>query len=235
MRTYKSTSGPFQERPFYKPEEVERICSEELRAVDLYPAKPEPIRIERFIEKRFSVTPVYEELPEGVLGWTRFGAKGVDQVIVARSIGESDGLVAERRVSSTMAHEAGHGLLHSHLFVLGAECLSLFPKGQDVEAKRILCRDADGQPASGRRGYDGRWWEYQANMAMVALLLPQRLVEDCIEPFLRVGSLGKGTLEPKHRAEATYRVSDVFAVNPIMARLRLAAMYPDSGAAQLTL
>src|SRR3990172_6177290 len=141
MKTFRAKSGPFQEQPFYKADEIERMCASELREAGLYPARPEPIRVERFIEKRFKVTPAYEDLPDGVLGWTKFGATGVDSIIVSRSLGDADGVVAERRVTSTLAHEAGHGLLHAHLFVLGLENMSLFPKGADVDSSRILCRD----------------------------------------------------------------------------------------------
>jgi hypothetical protein len=52
MRTYRATSGPFAERPFFSLEEVDRTCADELRKLGLLPREPEPIRIERFIEKR---------------------------------------------------------------------------------------------------------------------------------------------------------------------------------------
>jgi hypothetical protein len=235
MKTFKSRSGPFQEQPFYKPEEIERTCSSELREAGLYPGKPAPIRIERFVEIRFKVTPSYEDLPDGVLGWTRFGPKGVDAIIVARALGEAGGVVAERRVSSTLAHEAGHGLLHSHLFVLGLDNHSLFPVGGDVEPNRILCRD--DRPAKGipQRGYDGRWWEVQANKAMAALLLPQGLVELCLSGLLVKGSMGRGTLPVLLRQDAVTLVAETFEVNPIVARLRLDGVFPDEGGVQLTL
>ena len=235
MKIFKSSRGPFQERPFYKTNEVEQICSSELRDAELYPSKPEPIRIERFIEKRFKVTPTYEALPDGVLGWTRFGVNGVAEIIVARSLGDARDTVAERRTSSTLAHEAGHGLLHAHLFALGLENRSLFPGGADVEPSRILCRDGHLPERAPRRGYDGRWWEVQANMAMAALLLPRALVEMCLTSLLQEGSLGRGTLEAVRREEAVHLLSATFSVNPIMARLRLGEVFPDADGAQLTL
>jgi hypothetical protein len=235
MRTFKATSGPFQERPYYEAGDVERICTRELRDAGLYPEKPAAIRIDRFIEKRFKVTPTYEEMAESVLGWTKFGSMGVEAIVVARSLGEATNVVRERRHSSTLAHEAGHGLLHSHLFRPGADNGSLFPKGSDVEPSRILCRDGHTASASPRRGYDGRWWEVQANMAMAALLLPRLLVEESLTPLLTKGSLGRGTLEAHHREDAVYLLSATFAVNPIMARIRLAEIFPDTDGTQLTL
>jgi len=65
MRTYRTNAGPVRERPYYKLREIEDICTEALRQVDLYPSTPEPVRIERFIEKRFGVHPEYGELPDG--------------------------------------------------------------------------------------------------------------------------------------------------------------------------
>ena len=67
MRTYRSNSGPFIERPYYTADEIERICSDALRKVSLYPDSPKPIRIDRFIEKRFSITTEYKDLGPGVL------------------------------------------------------------------------------------------------------------------------------------------------------------------------
>jgi hypothetical protein len=232
MRTIKAKSGPFLERPFYEATEIERICSSELREVGLYPAKPEPVRIDRFIEKRFGTAPTYEELPDGVLGWTKFGTKGVEAIVVARSLGEGAGVVSERQHSSTLAHEAGHGLLHAHLFVLGMDSDTLFASGEGVEPRRILCRDAHTSGGVPRRGYNGRWWEVQANMAMAALLLPRPLVEACLTPYLTEGSLGRA-LERHRRESAVYSLSETFGVNPAMARIRLGEVFPDAD--QLTL
>jgi hypothetical protein len=63
-----------------------------------------------------------------------------------------------------LAHEAGHGLLHAYLFVLGETPLNLFDRDSQVDHK-ILCRDVQGEERNSR-AYDGRWWEFQANRAM---------------------------------------------------------------------
>src|SRR6266480_1646754 len=126
MRSYRPKSGPFQERPYYETQEIERICEDALREVDLLPSSPSPIRIDRFIEKHFGVTPVYEDLEKGVLGFTEFGPNAVQSVVVARTLDEEGTKPAERRIRATLAHEAGHGLLHAHLFVLGNQSKPLF-------------------------------------------------------------------------------------------------------------
>jgi hypothetical protein len=118
MKTIRSKSGPFSERPHFQPSEIDRICVDELRKARLYPGSPQAIRVDRFVEKRFGVAPEYEELPAGVLGYTRFSKSGVEAIIISAALDAEKGRVAERRVRTTLAHEAGHGLLHAYLFAL---------------------------------------------------------------------------------------------------------------------
>lgn len=235
MKTFRPGVGPFSERPYFEIHEIERICSEELEAVGLFPSVPEAVRVERFIEKRFGISPSYDELPEGVLGVTKFGHEGVEAIIVSRTVDEEGTRATQRRVNTTLAHEAGHGLLHAHLFVLETN-RSLF--GEDADPTRILCR-GDSIPTVGRpaqRVYDGRWWEFQANQAMGALLLPRKLVDRSLEPFLmRQGALGRSTLPAARREEAVRLLADVFDVNPIVARIRLGELYAEAEETQLTL
>ncbi len=105
MKTLRATRGPFAEQPFYEDEEIESICTDELRAVKLLPDRPEAIRIDRFIEKRFKVVPEYRDLGQDILGLTQFNPKGVRAVIVARALEDEGTEVAERRIRSTLAHE----------------------------------------------------------------------------------------------------------------------------------
>ena len=146
MRTYPSKRGPLPEQIFYEVEEIENICRDELQGQGLYPSEPSPIRIDRFIEKRFKILPSYEDLPPGVLGFTRFGLNGVEEIVVAKALDEEGSKPAERRLRTTLAHEGGHGLLHAHLFVLGAKPASLFGDAITSDASKILCRE-DGVPA----------------------------------------------------------------------------------------
>ncbi len=235
MRTLRQRGDPFGERPYFERIDIERICSDELRALDLLPAEPGPIRIERFIERRFSVSPVYEDLPDGVLGYTEFGPRGVQAIVVSRALAEEQSTAAERRVSTTLAHEAGHGLLHAHLFVLGDPQRGLF--GKEVTGPKILCRTASSPTtvATGKK-YDGQWWEFQANQVIGALLLPHPLVARALEELLEAdGRLGLGrSLPPVERERAVALVADVFDVNRAVARIRLQELYL-AGEGQLTL
>lgn len=219
---------------------IDDLCADELEKVGLFPEKPEPIRIERFVEKRFNVSPTYEETPAGVLGFTRFGPKGVSSIIISAALEDETSATAHRRANSTLAHEAGHGLLHAHLFVLAAanDVVSLFEGQVEAGAPRILCRDdqAGSVPAGGTaRRYDGRWWEHQANQAIGGLLLPKVLVRDCLGPLLRDGGpFGGKFLDPENRAAAARLIADTFDVNSAVARIRIDNMFPVADDGQLT-
>lgn len=234
MRTHATQSGLFVERPYYKPSELERICGDALRSVGLFPNSPGAIRIDRFIERYFKLNVGYEKLPHGVLGFTRFGWTGVTDIVVTSAFDDMEGVVAERRLRTTLAHEAGHGLLHAHLFALGERPPGLF-KGESGTKPEIMCRDIDGLAAR-RPGYDGRWWEYQANRAIGALLMPSRLTREGATAFCtEVGRLGTMVLVEGRREAAARELADIFDVNPIVARLRLDEIFPATASDQLAL
>jgi len=237
MKTFRAKKGPFAEQPFFKPSEIESICTDELRKTNLYPLDPSPIRIDRFIEKRFGLQPAYEDLPPGLLGFTRFDANGVAAIVIAKALDEEGTTTAERRLRTTLAHEGGHGLLHTYLFALNARPSSLFGDSLAPDAPKILCRDGD---VSGVGRTDQkpayRWWEFQANQAMSALLLPRSLVEKALSSmFVSQGMLGLPTLPMNRREPAIRLLSETFDVNPIVARIRLDALHPASADGQLTL
>ena len=237
----RAQSGPFLDRPYYGEQEIEEIAAEKLGRVDLIPTAPEPIRVDRFIEKRFGIVPQYEYLPAGTLGYTQFGATGPEKVVVSQALSEEGRGVAERRVNSTLAHEAGHILLHSRLFALQrrAESHVLFENGIDENRQTILCRSSTVGPRpepAGTYGYDGRWWEYQANMVIGALLLPRRLVSEALESLLAShGRLGIRRLDDAKRVEAVRRLANLFDVNPAVARIRVDGLFPATAKGQLPL
>lgn len=238
MKMIRDRTGPFEERPFFEQSEIEAISAAELREVALFPKQPEPIRVDRFIEKRFELVEDYDELPPGILGYTRFGLKGAEAVIISRALEEEGSRVAKRRIGTTLAHEAGHILLHSHLFATGDlhEGARRFGGEFDAQEQRVLCRDnfvEAGGTSSG--GYDGRWWEFQANQIMGALLLPKTLVLDALDGLLDTGGLmGRRRLDPTNRQRANVLLSAMFDVNPVVAQRRTEQLFPAKDSAQLT-
>lgn len=227
MKIRKTPRGPFSERPYFSDNDIDTLCFDELSRNNLLPSAPAAIRIDRFIEKRFGKPHTYEDLPDNVLGLTRFGAQGVQEVVVAQVLEEDTSKPAERRLRTTLAHEAGHALLHAHLFVLGRQ-KALFGDWTDSNKPKVLCRD----PAL----YNGDWWEYQANMVMGSILLPKSLVNIAVEPFLKAdGLLALPTLSPQSRGAAIHALSEMFDVNPVVVRIRLEKLFPIRSAGQLTL
>jgi hypothetical protein len=231
MKSFKAKSGPFAERPFYTNEDVEAICSDELSKAGLLPDQPQPIRVDRFVEKRF-VSPSYEDLGDGILGMTKFSVNGVSEVIVSIRLDAEGGKVSERRIRTTLAHEAGHGLLHTHLFALESDSRPLFGDFSDPKKPKVLCRD---EKISGVQ-YGGDWWEFQANKVMGCLLMPKRLVDFAVEPYMAVqGQLGLKSLNGERKQRAMKELAEVFDVNPIVVRIRIDQLYPDTTGGQLSL
>ncbi len=238
MKISSCKQGPFKERPHYTLEEIEDICLDNLKAVDLLPLIPGPIRIERFIEKRFKISPIYGDLSDGVLGYSKFGPAGVEEIVVSRSLEAEGSLVAERRISTTLAHEAGHCLLQAHLFALESDFRTLFGDGLDKIEPKILCRNGSisGVKHAKSTIYDGRWWEYQANRGIGALLIPRPLLIESLKSFLLPqGILLLDGLDESRRSEAIVSIAETFGVNPIVAKIRIDDVFPLAHAAQLTL
>lgn len=224
MKTLRSQLGPFLERPYYEREEIERICSDALRALDLLPSAPGPIRIDRFVERRFCA-PVYADLDEGVLGYTKFGPGGVEEIVISEALDRDSSQISERRIRSTLAHEAGHGLLHAHLFAFQNQ-RSLFGNTAP-EKPKVLCRDEPDVSQANR--YKGNWWEWQANRAIGALLLPQSLVVKTVAPFLQAaGSLSVSTLVGPARIDAVRELARVFEVSNAVAGIRIDELYAQT-------
>ena len=224
--------GPFATRPFYKPTEIDRICGDALQVAGLMPDSPEAVRIDRFVEKHFKVSPRYEPLPEGVLGYTSFGPSGVTGIVITTTLDEEGGSVSERRIRTTLAHEAGHGLLHMHLFALGEKPPRLFEDGDD--RPEILCRDVHGSPHESR--YRGRWWECRGERAFGWLRMPRGLVSKAAAPVCEErGGLGLPNLKDDQRERAARELAEIFDVNPVVVRIRLDDLFARADDSQLTL
>ena len=230
MKNLRTGSGG--SRPFYTESDVENMCDDALRAAGYYPPSPQPVKIDRFIEKHFKVSPRYEDMPTGILGFSRFGSSGMVSMHISQALVDEDTSSAERRVNTTLAHEAGHGLMHAHLFALPEYDSTLFGHGADVEGQKVLCRDQKRTP---KKVYDGRWWELQANLAIGPLLMPRRLVQEALRPFLIPrGTLGAEEVDPRRHEEAARQLAEIFEVNPAVARIRIDKTYKSAGG-QLTL
>lgn len=214
--------------PWFEDGAIDTACARALAETEMLPRTPEAIRIDRFIERQFSVTHEYEDLEPGVLGYTEFSRTGVSRIVIATSL-DSQAVVDRRRERSTLAHEAGHGLLHAHLLIAG-EHLDLLEPNKAVPA--VLCREEDVNATATR----GRRHEYHANCAIGGLLLPKALVRQVAERYLTpTGPLGTRELPVDARELLVEELLDVFDVNRPVARIRVDGMYPVAVHSQLML
>jgi hypothetical protein len=234
MKYSRSASGRFGQRLFFTVDEIDRLCLDALRKVNLLPSAPEPIRIDRFVEKHFQCPLEYKDLGEGVLGCTQFNRKGA-VILITVSDSNDNSSPGERRFRSTLAHEAGHGLMHASLFIDDGLQREMIGSNVDLENRRILCRQSDIGPAKAK-SYDGRWWEWQANRAIGGLLLPKQLVLSSLEKIItKTSALGVQTLPETSRRAAISQMAQTFEVNPIVAQIRLEEMFPAKLQAQMSL
>lgn len=217
---------------FLKKGEIDSMCEDALKKAKLYPEEPKPIQIEALIECHFEAKLDFgTDMGNNVLGFTIFAPSGKPEVVgISPSLDEGT-KVSERRIRSVLAHEAGHCMIHPILFTeqYGTQG-ELSNSNVDVQRRRILCKKEDiNASASGKGRYDGRWWEYQANCAIGGFLLPLRLVNQCVADLTQaVGTLGNRTLPGKSRNLAEQKVAEIFEVNPVVARIRLSNMFPDT-------
>jgi hypothetical protein len=222
VRKVPTPSGPFAFQLYFEDlGEIDDICLDALKRQSLLPSTPAPIRIERFVEKEFKTALRYEDLGPDNLGCTIFNSSGaVEAIVVSRSLEEQNTIPARRRVRSTVAHEAGHGLLHGSLFI--------YDNSPDLgeSQRRILCRSEDILLET-ESSYRGRWWEFQANQAIGSLLLPRPLMNAFMDQSgIKLDASGSRILTPSQRESLAKKAALTFDVNPIVVRIRLDSLFP---------
>lgn len=216
MKISRATSGPYRDRLHYTIPEIETLSEDELRNHDLLPSTPGPINIDLYVEQRF-LTPRYENLSAKLLGYTEFGPEGPIDIVINEALASDKSIVAKRRVRTTIAHEGGHAMLHTILHLDTGQTSMLTTAAE----RRVMCKEEDLQ----RNSYDGKWWEYQANLAMSSLLLPKHLTMTALEPFLSKTSIGVRTLDPHNLTRAAKALGEIFDVNPIVAKIRIQQLF----------
>jgi hypothetical protein len=232
VRKVQTPSGPFAFRLYFEDlGEIDKICLEALTSQSLLPSEPAPIRIERFVEKQFKAPLRYEDLGPEHLGCTIFNSSGaVEAILVSRLLEEQNTIPARRRVRSTIAHEAGHGLLHGSLFNEGNSALN---DALGEKQRLILCRSEDILVDT-QRSYAGRWWEFQANQAIGSLLLPSLLMNAFLnQSGVKPPSLGSSVLTPAQREALIKKAAIIFDVNPVVVRIRLDSLFAQKKTEQM--
>ena len=226
MRKVPTPSGPYPFQLYFEDlGEIDEICLEALKIQSLLPSRPAPIRIERFVEKQFKTPLIYEDLGPEYLGCTIFNSSGaVEAILISRSLEEQNTMPARRRVRSTVAHEAGHGLLHGSLF-MDSNSADLLNGTVGKNHRRILCRSEDILVDT-QRSYAGRWWEFQANQAIGSLLLPRLLMNAFLDQSgITPASVESRILTSAERDLLVKKAAVTFDVTPVVVRIRLDSLF----------
>ena len=221
MTRHTTYTGPFLTRLWYEDAEFESITAAALRRHGLFPDKPEPVNIELFVELQFGIPYRFEKLRKGLLGSMRFSEEGHCEIILNKGLDRPRFVTANRTCRDTLAHECGHGLLHDGLFAelwqhyrrcqkRGAEHLTTFE--ERMEDLHAGCREK-------------KWWEYQANRAMSALLVPRELLLACVSNSILADTA------PKHwtsagRSLLADHVCRRFDVSRRLAANRIEGIFP---------
>ncbi|MBE7502039.1 MAG: hypothetical protein HS113_17445 [Verrucomicrobiales bacterium] len=239
MKQQVTNRPPFGIELRFERTEIDLMCVEELEKAEALPATPGPINIESFIGQHLCRDYGYEDLPDGVLGVTAFEPNGAIKFVGVSSKLDDDSPSAEHRIRSTWAHEAGHCILHPSLFMRepASRAQLLWEQASDnvTSDRRFLCREQDFKVQGANCGYDGRWWEWQANRCIGGFLLPKILVLKALETILRPSRVTQTPeLQEENRSQAESLLSQVFNVSMAVSKIRLAEFFPQRAAAQLT-
>ncbi|MFA6093765.1 MAG: ImmA/IrrE family metallo-endopeptidase [Elusimicrobiota bacterium] len=166
MRYSKDKTGRFSRRLYFEDGEIDSIMDAVLDEtkrprIGALPA----IDIEK-VMLRLDLEPTYSELPHGVLGATSFEHDGTSKIVISCTLAESahSEQPVELSLRTTQAHELGHAKLHRSLYISNTPSLFNEPLPAPIQCreKNIL-----------NLGYNGEWWEFQANAAMAAVLMPR--------------------------------------------------------------
>ena len=227
MRHYWTPGSILAERTYFSRAEIEKMADDELRIVDCRPLQPEPIALEKYLQRRHGLEAVITDLYPGLIGSADLANPQKPVIRIATEIFNGP----TPRFRSTLAHEIWHLVLHASLF-LEEEFLRALELRRRGLHRGFECTptDIDEAPRERVNKADPLFHlEYQANLYMVAKVLPRPLVRMCVEPWTRTTSLRGGgrqtSLIEVHRQEAIQSVAKTFTVSRTMATFRLEELY----------
>ena len=220
-------------RYHYSRPDIESIATTELRKHKCLPDAPGEIPLEDFLMARHDGLNA-QPAPFGpdIMGLADLLEPAHPAIFISTSV--MDG--PEHRYRSTLAHEIGHVLLHSHLYLEEdfRMALTRYRRG-DATDHTITCFHRDLQEApGGRYNPDDPFAhiEFQANVCMAALLVPRPLVKKCVVSWTSNRPLRGGGYETvfdeSRRREAVTCISTTFNVSPTLASFRLQEIHPSN-------
>lgn len=175
--------GPFLEYFFIPEARIHRIARESLVLLGLMPDTPGPVPIERYCDKRWGFPEDYVHLSKGVLGKAKFSEDGLTVIEINRDLCEDSSDLGIIRTRSTLAHEIGHGELHSDRYAAKIRHERLQGDLFEVPmAARKIIETACRKEQIFRYQKD-EWWEIQANKFMAAVLMPKHLLRQVFDDW----------------------------------------------------
>ncbi|MCA9232576.1 MAG: ImmA/IrrE family metallo-endopeptidase [Planctomycetales bacterium] len=222
MVTYvRDQTGRFQQRPHYKPEELDRECEnvitgflKRLYGEVRYPIDTEDLK--KLIERDAEDLDVYADLSiygAEVEGVTEFRPGRKPAVKIASTLTENER--RENRLRTTLTHEWGHVHFHGYLWEVeppAPDLLRQQPNRDKIICKRDTMIDA--------RQTD--WMEWQAGYVCGAILMPKTAVlADCRSFVEEQGLYGDISLQSTDGAALIARIATAFKVSEDASRVRL--------------
>lgn len=222
MPTYvRDNTGRFQQRPYYKPEELNDECEALITGFlnDLYGNIRYPIATEdlkKLIERDADFLDVYADLSSygtDVEGVTEFRLGRKPCVFISASLTNSDR--QENRLRTTLTHEYGHVHFHNYLWQAEPPSSDLFCR-QPNSDKQICKRDTiiDAVQTD--------WMEWQAGYVCGAILMPKSAVFRLVHQYSEQhGLYGAVSQQTHHANDVIAHIVNAFRVSEAAARVRL--------------
>lgn len=214
-------TGRFQQRPHYKPEELDRECENIITSFlrGLYGTVSYPIQTEdlkKLVENDVEDLDVYADLShygQNVEGVTEFRPGQRPRVLISAALTENDR--QENRLRTTLTHEYGHVRFHAYLWELEPVTADLLR--QKPNADKIICKR---DTITGAQEYD--WMEWQAGYICGALLMPKTAVLQVCKEYVEAHSIfGAVSEQTEHAGQLIEKVVEKFQVSQDAARVRL--------------
>ena len=229
-------TGRFAERPFYKPEELDRECEVivsrflcKRRGAVTFPIATDDLHV--LIEEEGADLDscvdlsIYGEDVEGVAIF--YPDRGPEVKISDRLANDPR---RENRLRTTLAHEFGHVRFHRHLWADKLATGDLFAK-RDVDNTAICKRD---QILTARQS---DWMEWQAGYISGAILMPASAVRALVKEYCEPQRLfGAVDIRSEHARILIQSVKLDYQVAEEAAKIRLQALnLLSSGSGQAAL
>ncbi len=225
MRRYRAANGKAQ--LWFAQGEIERIIECELTSSGLMPTVAEPVvDLERFVERHLSVAlDHYAELDSDVLGTTEFfrgkGARiSINRDLTGSALDNRKPSVGTRgRWRATLAHEAGHVILHRKLFDVGLPPGAGGRRSLRMERHRQQCLKSNVPHSD---DVDPR--EYQANQAMAVLLMPRGVFLEIAREEISRAFPGCDRVPPGSELRLAVRIARRLEVSRQAAAIRMSTL-----------